>query len=244
MEEPFIKGTLFQRVFVLFSSVIFVVEHCSAKNIDIDLNLAPEWKREITQRASDYVDHIILPFISKELNDLSVPNLSGTIKTPLGNVQYDLNQIKLSNVVIKKTNVSLLADHGLRISANEASGNMAANWHYKENSWPHISDSGSCDLSIKDLSLGMAFYVDGNLGEKKGKVSAKDCTMKIGSVHIKFKGGASWLYNLFADGLASSLKDQLSAQICKTAISLISSKATQALDNFPSIMRKFHGVQD
>lgn len=54
MEEPFIKGTLFQRVFVLFSSVIFVVEHCSAKNIDIDLNLAPEWKREITQRASDY----------------------------------------------------------------------------------------------------------------------------------------------------------------------------------------------
>ena len=54
MEEPFIKGTLFKRVFVLFSSVIFVVEHCSAKNIDIDLNLAPEWKREITQRASDY----------------------------------------------------------------------------------------------------------------------------------------------------------------------------------------------
>lgn len=32
--------------------------------------------------------------------------------------------------------------------------------------------------------------IEGNLGEKKGKVSAKDCTMKIGSVHIKFKGGA------------------------------------------------------
>lgn len=31
--------------------------------------------------------------------------------------------------------------------------------------------------------------IEGNLGEK-GKVSAKDCTMKIGSVHIKFKGGA------------------------------------------------------
>ena len=48
-------------------------------------------------------------------------------------------RIKLSNVVIKKTNVSLLADHGLRISANEASGNMAANWHYKENSWFVVS---------------------------------------------------------------------------------------------------------
>ena len=26
---------------------------------------------------------------------------------------------------------------------------------------PHISDSGTCVLSVKDLSLGMAFYVDG-----------------------------------------------------------------------------------
>ena len=26
---------------------------------------------------------------------------------------------------------------------------------------PHISDSGSCDLSITDLSLEMSFFVDG-----------------------------------------------------------------------------------
>ena len=38
------------------------------------------------------VQHIILPFVSKELNDLPVPSVSGTIKTPLGDVQYDLNK--------------------------------------------------------------------------------------------------------------------------------------------------------
>lgn len=33
------------------------------------------------------------------------------------------------------------------------------------------------------------FGIEGNLGEKKGKVSVKDCIMKIGFVYIKFKGG-------------------------------------------------------
>ncbi|KAL9971785.1 hypothetical protein ACROYT_G017992 [Oculina patagonica] len=227
------------RTFLLFSFALLCVKYSTGKSVVVDLNLAPEWKREITQRASDYVQHTIVPFVSKELNDLSVPSVSGTIKTPLGNVQYDLNKIKLSNVVIQKSNVSLLPEHGLHITADKASGNIGAEWQYKESSWPHISDSGSCDLSITDLSLGMAFFVDGDLEKEKGKVSAKDCVMKIGSVHVKFKGGASWLYNLFANELASSLKDQLSDQICKTAISLISAKATKALDTFPMIMKKF-----
>lgn len=38
------------------------------------------------------VQHTILPFVAKELNDLSVPNINGNIKTPLGDVQYDLSE--------------------------------------------------------------------------------------------------------------------------------------------------------
>ena len=38
------------------------------------------------------VQHTILPFVAKELNDLSVPNINGNIKTPLGDVQYDLSK--------------------------------------------------------------------------------------------------------------------------------------------------------
>ena len=38
------------------------------------------------------VQHTILPFVAKELNDLSVPNIDGNIKTPLGDVQYDLTK--------------------------------------------------------------------------------------------------------------------------------------------------------
>lgn len=43
--------------------------------------------------------------------------------------------IKLSNVLIQKSKVSLLAEHGLQIVADHASGNVAADWHYKESAW-------------------------------------------------------------------------------------------------------------
>ncbi|KAM7443920.1 hypothetical protein ABFA07_007300 [Porites harrisoni] len=227
------------RSLLLISCVILSIEHSLGKSVSVDLNLAPEWKAEITKRASDYVQHIILPFVAKELNDLSVPNINGNIKTPLGDVQYDLSKIKLSNVVIQKSNMSLIPEHGLKLLADHASGNVEAAWHYKESAWPHISDSGTCVLSVKDLSLGMAFYVDGDLETKDAKVSAKDCSIKIGTLHVKFKGGASWLYNMFADGLASHLKDQLTKQICDAAINMIDSKATKTLNTFPMIMRKF-----
>ena len=44
-------------------------------------------------------------------------------------------RITLSNVAIGKSNVSLLPEHGLRIAADKASGNIGAVWHYKESSW-------------------------------------------------------------------------------------------------------------
>lgn len=227
------------RSLFIISFVLLFVKQSTCKSVAVDLNLSPEWNAEITQRTSEYVEHTILPFVAKELNDLSVPNVIGNIKTPLGDVQYDLSKIKLSNVLIQKSNVSLIPEHGLQLVADHASGNIEAAWHYKEHAWPHISDSGSCDLSIKDLSLGMAFYVDGDLEKDDAKVSAKDCKIKIGSLHVTFKGGASWLYNMFADGLASHLKDKLSNQICDTAIKLINSKATKTLNTFPMIMKKF-----
>lgn len=44
-------------------------------------------------------------------------------------------RIKLFDVVIKKINVLILVDYGLRIFVNEVLGNMVVNWYYKENFW-------------------------------------------------------------------------------------------------------------
>ena len=49
-------------------------------------------------------------------------------------------------------------------------------------------------------------------------LSCSTCTLDIGSLDIKFHGGASWLYNLFssyiADALKSSIQGQVSFCVC------------------------------
>ena len=42
------------RSLLLISFVILSIEHSLGKSVSVDLNLAPEWKAEITKRASDY----------------------------------------------------------------------------------------------------------------------------------------------------------------------------------------------
>ena len=48
------------RTFLLLSFALLCVKHSTGKSVVVDLNLAPEWKREITQRASDYGKMICL----------------------------------------------------------------------------------------------------------------------------------------------------------------------------------------
>ena len=36
----------------------------------------------------------------------------------------------------------------------------------------------------------MLYLIEGDLENENAKVKAKDCQIKIGSLHVKFKGGA------------------------------------------------------
>ena len=43
-----------ERMFLLSLFALLCFEYSTGKSVVVNLNLAPEWKREITQRASDY----------------------------------------------------------------------------------------------------------------------------------------------------------------------------------------------
>lgn len=52
---------------------------------------------EITKQLTDMLlqitaERVALPFVVKQLNDLQVPKVSGDVKTPLGNVNFNLHK--------------------------------------------------------------------------------------------------------------------------------------------------------
>ncbi|XP_031555605.1 lipopolysaccharide-binding protein-like [Actinia tenebrosa] len=218
--------------------IVLLIPSSYGKPVD----LSPEWRSEISEQASNYAEHVALPFVVKQLNDLQVPKVTGDVKTPLGKVNYNLHNITLSDVIIKKANISLQSGHSVRMRADQASFKIGADWNYKEDSWPHISDSGSCHLSIGDLTLGLSFLV---LDVSKGQhnVRVDDCNLRIGSLGITFQGGASWLYNLFSNEIAKDLRKQLEKEICKAAVKIIDSKANTVLASLPGMVEALKAME-
>jgi lipopolysaccharide-binding protein len=102
---------------------------------------------------------------------------------------------------------------------------------------PHISDSGSCDVSVSSVSLSVSVVVGAD-SSGHPTVKASGCSLDIGHLDITFHGGArciiiiieigtkgltsffsfSWLYNLFSDNIAGSLKGSLSDQVSMCTI--------------------------
>ncbi|EDO44440.1 predicted protein [Nematostella vectensis] len=150
-------------------------------------------------------------------------------------------RVKLNNVNIPKANLTLESDNELRMIAKDASLHVSANWAYREQPWPHISDSGTCDISVGGLSLGMLFDISTDIPKKKSSMHVKNCNLNVGKLSVKFHGGASWLYNLFSKEIERELRSSLGDKVCKSAEQLIDSKANKALDALAGMIKGFEG---
>ena len=55
-------------------------------------------------------------------------------------------------------------------------------------------------------------YID---KDKNGHATLRTtgCSLTVGDVSIEFHGGASWLYNLFDDTIASAVKDGMQDKV-------------------------------
>ena len=101
------------------------------------------------------------------------------------------------------------------------------------------ASSSSLDVSVllgRDSSDGISLKATG-------------CSNHIGHLSIDFHGGArylrtpccfilkfpkhSWLYNLFNDQIADSIKSTLSDSLCKTAVEYIDTSGNAAVESIP-----------
>jgi hypothetical protein len=63
----------------------------------------------------------------------------------------------ISNLVIKSVTLGASAASftptGVALSITQGAMSGTSNWHYREDSWPHVSDSGTVDISVNDFSI-------------------------------------------------------------------------------------------
>jgi len=112
------------------------------------------------------------------------------------------------------------------------SASVTANWHYRERAWPHISDSGSADISIASTTvvIDIGFSVNGN-GGPTCKVIAGG--LNIGDFKITLHGGASWLYSIFVNIFKGQIKDAIANALKNAIESAIDNNLNALLQTLP-----------
>jgi hypothetical protein len=115
------------------------------------------------------IAQVALPMLIKDLETMAIPDIQGKAKTPVGSITYDLSQIHVGTVSVPTSSIAVNTG-GLVVSLSSVSMSLTAHWfrvlmpelthrHYREDSFPHISDSGSCDVSASSVSASITVAI-------------------------------------------------------------------------------------
>ncbi len=137
-----------------------------------------------------------MPLLQKLVSTLTIPDISGKTGTPIGDIEYSITHIQISQVQVATPVVTLVSADRLQVSLSQLHAHFNLNWHYREHAWPHISDSGSADANV-DLRFDLVAALDIDLSQKCAiRFSIPSFNPKITHFSLNLHGGASWLYNV------------------------------------------------
>ncbi|TNN78594.1 Bactericidal permeability-increasing protein [Liparis tanakae] len=180
--------------------------------IPLTLSTNPGVKVKLTAKGLEYGRQLGMVSIQKKLKTIKVPDMSGKQRvSPIGKVKYSLTNIQIVDVGLPTSALDLVPGTGVRLSIAKAFINLHGNWRVKY--LRVIKDSGSFDLKVSGLTVTTSIAIK---SDETGRpvVSTVNCVAKVGSVSVKFHGGASWLYNLFKKFVEKALRNALDKKIC------------------------------
>mmetsp|Transcript_11305 Transcript_11305/g.42355 ORF Transcript_11305/g.42355 Transcript_11305/m.42355 type:complete len:536 (-) Transcript_11305:1505-3112(-) len=193
-------------------------------------NTNPGLKVTVNQHAFSYLLDQLLPKLRTVISTIQIPDISASIKTPIGHVDFTLSAMRLGGVSLPSAQL-LIQNGGLKASVLQVSLSASGNWHYREHSWPHISDHGSIDVHVGLSSLDLNVQAVLDPSHKSGlRVSMPSAQLHFSSFSIKVHGGASWLYNLIISALKGSIEKSIEKAISEQVPPQVTKQLQSMLD--------------
>jgi len=190
---------------------------------------------DAAQQGLDYVRRIGIPYLEEEISHIKISPVESTTKTPIGEVSFGLSKIRISNVSIPKSNLTM-AVTGLHMIAHDAKMELVSHWKYMQMAWPHIKDSGDVDVIMTGIQVEITLTLDTSNEQAPLLITTK-CLLTIGKLRLTFEGGASWLYNLFANAIAEDMKGEIEKQVCTLVTSKITHEGDKVMGAFPEVVK-------
>jgi len=189
----------------------------------------PGVKTTISVDGMKYFLKVGIELLEQALLNLKIPDLSGDASTPVGNIDWTLTNIDLSQFTIQNSSVILdNQPQGVQINIIYVDITISMDWSYREVHWPHISDHGSADIS-SSTSAGVDTQV--TTQNFRPQLLVLNDIVIIGKLDITLHGGASWLYQLFIDLFSGLIKTAVTNAIQQAITQNIDQGVNKALSS-------------
>ncbi|XP_050397637.1 lipopolysaccharide-binding protein [Patella vulgata] len=223
---------------VLFAVIVFTVVDASASTNGATVPHNPGFQTRITEKALAYAANEAINALSGKITGMKVPDQSGTAKR----ITYQMTSMTITSFTKPSGGITPVPNQGLKWSVTGAGVAMNGNWRYRyKRGWFKISDHGRFHVSANGISFSIIINV-GKDSNGRPKLTATGGSCSIGSVRVKFRGGLSWIYNLFSGTIERKIKGILQEkliQIVKEAVNVDGEKELQKLPVTVVLAKKF-----
>ncbi|KAJ8041435.1 Bactericidal permeability-increasing protein [Holothuria leucospilota] len=180
----------------------------------------PGFEARITPSGLNFLSEIGIRELKDEISKATIPDQSGSSDVVIGTIDYTFSNMHVTSFDIPSASISTKTNVGVTVSASGLYLAMSGDWKYELDSIIPVSDDGTFDVSLSDVSLAVTIEigVDSKTGLPTVYSSSSDCSFYVGSVSVDIHGGASWLYNLFDDMIEDDIQDALNDQVCQIVV--------------------------
>ncbi|KAK5913080.1 hypothetical protein CesoFtcFv8_002897 [Champsocephalus esox] len=133
-------------------------------------------------------------------------------------VKYSLTNMKMVEVGLPTAALDLVPGTGPKLSIVNANFRLHGNWRVK---YRFIKDKGSFKLNADDISFSTSLSIKSDPTGRPA-VSSIDCGANIGKMSVRFRGGASWLYNLCKKTISRAIRKAMQKKICPLVANAVS----------------------
>jgi len=190
-------------------------------------------KVAVSEDALLYMKDQMLPYAEKSALSAVIPDLTEQASIPVvGKVDLTLKNIKLNRLALNKSYVELEAGNKIGVIFSGLSMDVTLNWHYREERFPHLSDSGRGEASTRTSSGSIDVIVG---ADKDGRPTAvfDSCSLNLHDLSIHLSGGASWLYNAVVSLFHKKITNALQTAICGALHGDLQDKIDELLSTIP-----------
>ncbi|PWA30980.1 hypothetical protein CCH79_00010581, partial [Gambusia affinis] len=142
----------------------------------------------LTNKGLQYGKHEGTGWIQEKLEQITLPDISGSVNIYIGRVDYTLSGVTITKCDLPEPSVEFVQQRGLTTSIAGLSFALTGEWRTR---FYGIHDSGSFNMAIFNIDV----TSDVQLGSDAGghlSVSSINCKASVGDVAIQFSGGARY----------------------------------------------------